>query len=171
MLVASLMCLAVTVAVAAGPDTHVGQPASQLVTLYGSCDPINCTETLLRVLPSGNLQTCPMGRDAPVKCAFTAPDGMVLVVTDVDWNFEASNPGSSMLLHLDFEKDQGLGLTAYASYIRLSGAEPTKGVHDPFTTGFVLPPKMRLRPIYFSSNVVDFWRATVYVRAYLVADK
>src|SRR5437867_3352945 len=99
----SVMCLAVTsAAVAAGPDTHVGQPASQLVTLYGSCDAIFCVHTLLRLLPNGKLQTCPSGRDAPLQCAFTVPDGMVLVVTDIDWRYE-SNSVSLGLLNLQIE--------------------------------------------------------------------
>jgi hypothetical protein len=171
MILLSVMCLAATgVAVAAGPDTHVGQPASQLVTLFGSCDAMFCTETLLRILPNGKMQTCPTGRDAPVKCAFTAPDGMVLVVTDVDWDFE-SNSSTSALLVLEFETDQSLGKPIYSSQILLTTSESFQKVHNPFTTGFVVPSKTRLRPFYLSSNHTGFWRITVYVRGYLVADK
>jgi hypothetical protein len=95
---------------------------------------------------------------------------MVLVVTDVDWNFEC-NSSSSAGLFLEFEQDQSLGLPVYDSRIRLAGGEPYREVHDPFTTGFVVPSKTRLRPNYVAPNTMSFWRITVYVRGYLVADK
>jgi len=76
--------------VAAGPDTHLGQPASQLVTLYGECTPMSCKDTLLSSFPDGTKQTCAQGR--PV-CDYRVPDGMALVVTDVYWTFKA-NPGA-----------------------------------------------------------------------------
>jgi hypothetical protein len=95
---------------------------------------------------------------------------MVLVTTDVDWNFE-SNSAAAALLFLEFETDQSLGLPVYDSRLRLEGGEPSQQVHNPFTTGFVVPSKTRLRPYYLSSNTTGFWRITVFVRGYLVADK
>jgi len=95
---------------------------------------------------------------------------MVLVITDVDWNLE-SNSGSFAALFLEFEQDQSLGLPVFDSRIRLAGGESYREVHDSFTTGFVVPSKTRLRPYYVAPITMSFWRITVFVRGYLVADK
>ena len=173
MLFVFLSCLVAGAAFGAGPDTHVGQPASQLVTLYGQCDAalsFPCKDALLRMSSEGKLQACLSGREEPLRCEYTVPDGSVLIVTDVDWKFESTGPANAGFF-LYYAKGQATGLTAYESAIHINAGEGEGEHHSPFTTGFVVGPKGSLRAGYFPGQPQNFWRFQVWVRGYLVADK
>lgn len=85
LLVMLLVSLVASSAVACSPCstrlTHMGQPASNHVTLElvkvgtGGCEP--CQLDFVRVLPDGNAETE----------SYRVPEGKVLVVTDVDWQY------------------------------------------------------------------------------------
>jgi hypothetical protein len=173
MIVVLLTCLAgMGAVVAAGPDTHLGQPASQLITLIGQCDDFSCQDTLLRAFPDGTMQTCPGGRGAPVKCDYRVPDGMVLVVTDVNWTFKA-NPGArgNLGLFVDPLPTGSAAIPAYWSQVKDDNGVFGVQVSDHLTSGFVVSSKARIRPQYSASGNNTTTFTTVLVRGYLVADK
>src|SRR5215203_4882470 len=74
----------------AASATHLGRKASEIVSLSGF---FNSTGEIifLRTLPNGTA------------AEFTIPAGKVLIITDVNWQVEAGNPGTVARLSLRIE--------------------------------------------------------------------
>jgi hypothetical protein len=74
----------------AASATHLGRKASELVSLSGN---FNATGEIffMRTLPDGTSTT------------FTVPAGKVFIITDVNWQIEAGNPGTVARLLLRIE--------------------------------------------------------------------
>ena len=74
----------------AASATHLGRKASEMVSLSGN---FNATGEIFF------MRTLPDGTSAP----FTIPAGKVLIITDVNWQIEAGNPGTVARLSLRIE--------------------------------------------------------------------
>ena len=74
----------------AASATHLGRKASEMVSLSGL---FNATGEIffMRTLPDGT------------NASFTIPPGKVLIITDVNWQIEAGNPGTVVRLLLRIE--------------------------------------------------------------------
>ena len=74
----------------AASATHLGRKASEMVSLSGN---FNATGEIffMRTLPDGT------------STSFTIPAGKVLILTDVNWQIEAGNPGTVVRLLLRIE--------------------------------------------------------------------
>jgi hypothetical protein len=59
----------------------------------------------------------------------------------------------------------------YAASVRNTFTDNFHTIHNPYTTGFVVGPKMGLHPYYQATGNDGFWQFTVWVRGYLVPDK
>jgi len=74
----------------AASATHLGRKASEMVSLSGNFTPTG-EIFFMRSLPDGTSTT------------FTVPAGKVFIVTDVNWQIEAGNPGAVARLSLRVE--------------------------------------------------------------------
>jgi hypothetical protein len=74
----------------AASATHLGRKASEMVSLSGNFN--NTGEIFF-------MRTLPDGTSTP----FTVPAGKVLIITDVNWQIEAGNPGTVVRLLLRIE--------------------------------------------------------------------
>ena len=74
----------------AASATHLGRKASEMVSLSGN---FNATGEIFF------MRTLPDGTSTP----FTIPAGKVLIITDVNWQIEAGNPGTVARLSLRIE--------------------------------------------------------------------
>jgi hypothetical protein len=76
--------------VSAASATHLGRKASEMVSLSGLFN-TNGEIFFLRTLPDGT------------STSFTIPPGKVLIITDVNWQIDAGNPGTVVRLLLRIE--------------------------------------------------------------------
>jgi hypothetical protein len=74
----------------AASATHLGRKASDMVSLSGLFN-ANGEIFFMRTLPDGT------------NASFTIPPGKVLIITDVNWQIEAGNPGTVVRLLLRIE--------------------------------------------------------------------
>jgi hypothetical protein len=74
----------------AASATHLGRKASEMVSLSGNFTPTG-EIFFMRTLPDGT------------STPFTVPAGKVLIITDVNWQIEAGNPGTVARLLLRIE--------------------------------------------------------------------
>ena len=74
----------------AASATHLGRKASEMVSLSGNFTPTG-EIFFMRTLPDGTSTT------------FTVPAGKVFIITDVNWQIEAGNPGTVARLLLRVE--------------------------------------------------------------------
>ena len=75
----------------AASATHLGRKASEIVSLSGLFN-ANGEIFFMRTMPDGT-----------VSSQFTIPAGKVLIITDVNWQIEAGNPGTVARLSLRIE--------------------------------------------------------------------
>jgi hypothetical protein len=133
-------CIALTVLALAGfasPDnlTHMGQPSSEHVTLEvvgvnNTGDP-RVDLDFIRVLPDGTRPPSPP--------RFRVPSGKVLVVTDVDWQYNLGDPGQvqTLRLFIDNLTDPYISSRVFESTIILND-EGKGGISENMTSGFVV---------------------------------
>ena len=76
--------------VSAASATHLGRKVSEMVSLSGLFN-ANGEIFFMRTLPDGT------------NTSFTIPPGKVLIITDVNWQIEAGNPGTVVRLLLRIE--------------------------------------------------------------------
>ena len=110
----------------ASSATHVGRKASEMVNLSGLFN--NSGEIFfLRTLPDGNATS------------FTIPAGKVLVITDVNWQITAGNPGtvSRLLLRIDNLANPALIRDVFDSVITLNSAG-VNGANENLKGGIVV---------------------------------
>lgn len=124
-------------------NTHLGQPPHHHVLLESigvasTGDPSKDLD-FFRILPDGTIT--PGG-----PAGFRVPNGDVLIITDVDWQY-AGSPGSSQTFRIFIkplkEGDLGPGRRVFESTITLSG-EGRGGASESMTTGFLVSPNVRL---------------------------
>ena len=91
--------------------THLGRKASEFVSLSGLFD-MSGNVFFLRSLPNGDATS------------FTVPAGKVFVITDIQWQIEAGNPGTVARLSLNVENLANPALTrrVYNSVLTLNTA-------------------------------------------------
>ncbi len=157
-------------------STHVGQPATELVTLElvggitGGCG--RDLLDFLRILPDGRIQSGPGG------LGWRVPKAKVLVVTDVDWQYvhpeHERAAGRIQILRLFIEnlKDPALGgRRAFESTVTLSGVGEG-GASESMTTGFVLSSAARICPDVFPGpDGGPFGLQHLILRGYLAPEK
>lgn len=106
--------------------THVGRRASDIVNLSGF--PLASGEIIfLRSLRNGNATS------------FTIPAGKVFVVTDVNWQVSAGNPGDVARLSLSVQNlaNPSLARLVYNSVVTLNGGG-VAGANESLGSGFVV---------------------------------
>jgi len=131
------------------PNTHMGQRASQHVTLEvvsgfaGGCGPLYTSRSheFVRNLPDG---TAASGR-------FRVPSGKVLVITDVDWQYVhpdgAAGAGAAVTVRLFIENlaNDFFSRRAFESTVTLSSLGEG-GTSEAMTSGFIVSPAARICP-------------------------
>ncbi|MGZ6125898.1 MAG: hypothetical protein ACXWLR_13110 [Myxococcales bacterium] len=113
-------------------DTHLGQPASDSVTLEAVntlpvCPPGFFTLTFVRNLPDGT------------SVEFAIPPNKVLVVTDLDWQYNSGSPETRQTLRLFLvnKTGPGFGVRVFESTIALDSSG-NGGKSEAATSGFVV---------------------------------
>jgi hypothetical protein len=118
-------------------NTHMGQRPSEHVTLEavdvggGDQEDLN----LRRIHPDGTRETSP----------FSVPASKVLVVTDVDWQYNSGDPKSRQTFRIfirDFENDESHRVFESTIILNDSG---DGGISEGMTSGFVLSSKGTLQ--------------------------
>jgi hypothetical protein len=107
-------------------STHLGRKASDMVSLSGLFN--NSGEIFfLRTLPDGNATS------------FTIPAGKVLVITDVNWQITAGNPGTvaRLLLRIDNLANPALIRDVFDSVITLNSGG-VNGANENLRAGIVV---------------------------------
>jgi hypothetical protein len=106
--------------------THLGRKASEMVSLSGLFD-IEGEIFFLRSLPDGNATS------------FTIPPGKVFIITDVNWQIEAGNPGTVARLRLRTENlaNPTLIRNVFDSVLTLNSAG-LNGSNESLGTGIVV---------------------------------
>ena len=106
--------------------THLGRKASEMVSLSGL---FNSSGEIffLRTLPDGNATS------------FTIPAGKVLVITDVNWQVTAGNPGTvtRLLLRIDNLANPALIRDVYDSVLTLNSGG-VNGSNENLRAGIVV---------------------------------
>ena len=110
----------------AASATHLGRKASEMVNLSGL---FNATGEIffLRTLPDGTATS------------FTIPAGKVLIITDVNWQIEAGNPGTVARLSLRIENlaNPSFIRDVHKSVLTLNSAG-VNGVNERFGAGIAV---------------------------------
>lgn len=149
-----------------GTGTHVGQSPSDHVVLglaagaTGGCEPRGFE--FIRVLPDGTLDA---GH-------FRVPAREVLVVTDVDWQYNRGVPGDRQILRLFIENlTTGDSNIAFESTVILN-AQGDGGISEAMTSGFVVSSAARICPDLLPGPLgPPFGLNHVILRGYLTAEK
>lgn len=131
--------------------THMGQKASSLILLEsvgisrGGCD---SGLSFIRVLPDGGIDAGPDGN------GFRIPQGMVLIITDVDWSYVHPTKSAqasrihTLRLFIQSTKDTSKKRRAFESTVTLSSAGEG-GASESMTTGFAVASSARICPDAF----------------------
>jgi hypothetical protein len=131
--------------------THMGQKASRLVVLEsfgGSKSGCDSGLGFTRILPDGGFDAGPDGT------GFRIPQGMVLIITDVDWSYvhptKSGQGGKIQTLRLFIQstKDPSKKRRAFESTVILSSAGEG-GISESMTTGFAVASSARICPDVF----------------------
>ena len=132
--------------------THMGQRVSEHVTLEvvggmnGGCGPAKLD--FLRVLPDGSFESGAGG------LGYRVPEGKLLVITDVDWQYVHPNPGSAagkiqvLRLFIENLSDPSKSRRAFESTLTLS-SEGEGGISENMTSGFIVSSAARICPDVF----------------------
>ena len=110
----------------AASATHLGRKASEMVSLSGN---FNATGEIFF------MRTLPDGTSTP----FTIPVGKVLIITDVNWQIEAGNPGTVARLSLRIENlaNPSFIRDVHKSVLTLNSAG-VNGVNERFGAGIAV---------------------------------
>ena len=111
----------------ASSATHVGRKASEIVNLSGLIDLTSGQIFFGRTLPDGT------------QASFTIPAGKVLVITDIQWQITAGNPGTvaRLLLRIDNLANPAFIRNVYNSVITLNSAG-VSGSNESLRAGIVV---------------------------------
>jgi hypothetical protein len=114
----------------AASATHLGRKASEMVSLSGLFN--NTGEIFfLRTLPDGT------------STSFTIPAGKVLIITDVNWQIDAGNPGTviRLLLRIENLANPTLIRNVHNSVLTLNsaGVSPTGALSSLYLIGYLAP--------------------------------
>ena len=110
----------------AASATHLGRKASEMVSLSGN---FNAAGEIFF------MRTLPDGTSTP----FTIPAGKVLIITDVNWQIEAGNPGTVARLSLRIENlaNPSFIRDVHKSVLTLNSAG-VNGVNERFGAGIAV---------------------------------
>lgn len=110
----------------AAAATHLGRKASEMVSLSGNFN-TNGEIFFTRTLPDGTATS------------FTVPPGKVLIITDVNWQIEAGNPGTvaRLLLRIDNLANPIFIRNVHNSVLTLSSAG-VNASHERLGTGIAV---------------------------------
>jgi len=110
----------------AASATHLGRKASEIVSLSGLFD-ANGQIFFLRTLPDGTATS------------FTVPAGKVFIITDVNWQIEAGNPGTvvRLLLRIENLANPSLIRNVHNSVLTLNSAG-VNGANERLGTGIAI---------------------------------
>jgi hypothetical protein len=138
--------------------THVGQPASRLVVLH-SAGP---QPRWFREFPDGSSVLWCHTNSFPQedRCA-SIPDGMVLVITDVEWHQFFFKPNDSSPIWIRLKK--GANTSIVYRWWAVADATGHFARNDYLTTGFVVGRGVEI-------EIPDFNLSTVILRGYFVPD-
>jgi hypothetical protein len=155
--------------------THLGQPAGEYVILEvvggmkGGCGPAKID--FVRVLPDGGTEAGPGG------LGYRIPEGKLLVVTDVDWQYVhpkgAEGAAKIQILRLSIESlaKPGSSRRAFESTVTLS-SQGEGGTSQSMTSGFIVSSKARICPDVFPGPLgPPSGLQHLIVRGYLIAEK
>jgi len=116
----------------AASATHLGRKASEMVSLSGL---FNATGEIffMRTLPDGTATS------------FTIPAGKVLIITDVNWQIEAGNPGTvaRLLLRIENLANPSLIRNVHNSVLTLNSAG-VNGNNERLSSGIVVSSAARI---------------------------
>ncbi len=122
------------------PTTHLGVPASDLVLLesIGVKDSPDLRESLafFRILPADGTYDPSSG-----DFGYTAPTSKALLITEIDWQYEAGVPNGNVTLRMFLSwpgPAQGIDRRAFESTILL-GSGGGGGTSTAETTGVLVP--------------------------------
>jgi hypothetical protein len=150
-----ILCTLIAVLALSGcvrTHTHMKQVSSDHVTLEvvggmtGGCG--SALLDFVRVLPDGNSESGAGG------LGWRVPEGKVLVVTDVDWQYVHPNHGTAagkiQILRLFIENlaDPSRSRRAFESTITLS-SKGEGGISEAMTSGFIVTSEARICPDVF----------------------
>jgi hypothetical protein len=110
----------------AASATHLGRKASEIISLSGLFN-ANGEIFFLRTLPDGT------------SASFTIPAGKVLIITDVNWQIDAGNPGTvaRLLLRIENLANPIFIRDVHKSVLTLNSAG-VNGVNDRLTAGIAV---------------------------------
>ena len=134
LVLAAIALFAPSAANAQSLDTHLGNKASEWVSLSGLFN--NSGEIFfLRTLPNGKAES------------FEIPKGKVLVITDIHWQITAGNPGTVCRLALNIENEANpVAFTrrVYSSVLTLNTAGVNNS-NEHFTAGILVSWEARIK--------------------------
>ena len=124
----------------AASATHLGRKASEMVSLSGNFTPTG-EIFFMRTLPDGTSTT------------FTVPAGKVFIITDVNWQIEAGNPGTvaRLLLRVENLANPSFFRNVHNSVLTLNSAG-VNGVNERFGAGIVVSSAAKITATLTTSN-------------------
>jgi len=140
----------------AASATHLGRKASEMVSLSG-----NFTATgeifFMRTLPDGTSTT------------FSVPAGKVFIITDVNWQIEAGNPGTVARLSLRIENlaNPSFIRDVHKSVLTLNSAG-VNGVNERLGAGIVISSAAKITALL---NTPSGALGCLYLVGYLAPDE
>jgi len=178
MIITRIFCTLAAILVLSGcvtNKTHMGQPASEHVTLevvgglQGGCGP--ALNDFVRVLPDGNSESGAGG------LGWRVPEGKILVVTDVDWQYVHPNHGTAtgkiqtLRLFIENSADPSRSRRAFESTITLS-SEGEGGISESMTSGFIVSSAARICiDVNTGPQGPPFGLQHLILRGYMAQDK
>lgn len=140
----------------ASSATHLGRKASEMVSLSGLFN-TSGEVFFLRTLPDGNATS------------FTIPAGKVFVITDVNWQITAGNPGTvaRLSLRIDNLANPALIRDVFDSVITLNSAG-VNGSNENLRAGIVVSSAAKITAhLTIPTGALDH----LFLIGYLVADE
>jgi hypothetical protein len=148
-------------------NTHLGIPAADLLLLEGintqdpnAAAPLDMM-VMVRIRPQDGTYTPDNGS------AYIAPAGKAMVITEVDWQYKGGTPGSDVALRIFLKWGGFVGMQQRAlEDTILLGATGGGGSCKAVTTGFLVPPGVRISPEILDMNATGILQHVI-LRGYL----
>lgn len=102
----------------------------------------------------------------PAQGVFRVPEGMVLIVTDVDWQQNSGTPGARVILRLyarPLDGEEEPGVPVFESTVILN-SEGDGGISEAMSTGFAVSSEARLDRDVWGDGITNH----TVIRGYLV---
>ena len=140
-----LISLALGAPKQADTKTHLGQKAGDHVVLK-SVDTDNSGIDFIRLFPDGTSGQC---NPSTLAGCFRVPADRVLIVTDVDWQYDGDTAGEhTLLLFIENQANPAMRSNVHVSVINVDpsnfGGKRVGGASEQMTSGFVVSPGARI---------------------------